>query len=454
MQRYTCAMGAMQTVVAIRRGVPILHSGPGCGAMVSGFYERSRGYAGGSTAPCTNASEREVVFGGEKRLADLVRNTFKVIKGDLFVVFPGCTSAIVGDNIAQVIAPFAGEGRPVVFADAPGFKYSNYEAHSVVVNAIIDQYVEKFHHEQKKNERLVNVFASVPFQDPFWKGNLSELKRLIEGLGLKANILFGPESDGVSEWRHIPAASFNVLASSWAGLPVVEHLREKYGQPYYHFPALPIGANASVKFLTELLAFAQAHGADLDERAARAFIKHEEESFYEEIDNLAVFLLEFRYGLPSYVQILHDANYAPALAGFLLHEVGIVPKGLFITDATAECHQKRVRDFVSGVSGKRAIPVHFTADAGLAQEAIRKEAAETGAAEASAADAASANHAGRGLIIGCGWDKSLARDLGRGFLSAGLPSPYRLHLTTPYAGFRGGLRVIEDIYNTALAAYR
>jgi nitrogenase molybdenum-iron protein beta chain len=444
-QRYTCGIGAMQTVVAIKRAVPVLHSGPGCGTMVSGFFERSRGYSGGSTAPCTNASENEVVFGGEKKLEELIRNTFKVLKGDLFVVFPGCTSAIVGDNVEQVLRPFAEEGKPVVFADAPGFKYSNYEAHSVAVNAIIDQYVaRRAAHVSNaasvtRDKRLVNVFASVPYQDPFWKGNLIELKRLIEGIGLKANILFGPESGGVAEWETIPQAGFNALVSNWAGLPIVERLAEKYGQKWYHYPALPIGANQTSRFLRELAAFANEEGAGLSMPDAEAFIRREEEAFYEEIDNLAVFLLEFRYGLPAFVHILHDANYAPSLADFLLHEVGIVPKGVFITDNTPEREQQPLRDFTAGISAKRAIPVHFTQDAGLAQERIRAEQTA---------------HSGRGLIIGCGWDKSLARNLGRDFLSAGLPSPYRLTLTTGYAGYRGGLRLIEDIYNTALATYR
>ena len=53
-QRFTRALGAIQTVIAIPRAVPILHSGPGCGEMVAGFFERSRGYAGGDTSPCTN----------------------------------------------------------------------------------------------------------------------------------------------------------------------------------------------------------------------------------------------------------------------------------------------------------------------------------------------------------------------------------------------------------------
>ena len=47
-ERYTCAIGALQTVVAIPKAVPILHSGPGCGEMIAGCFERSTGYAGGS----------------------------------------------------------------------------------------------------------------------------------------------------------------------------------------------------------------------------------------------------------------------------------------------------------------------------------------------------------------------------------------------------------------------
>ena len=63
-------------------------------------------------------------------------------------------------------------------------------------------------------------------------------------------------------------------------------------------------------------------------------------------------------------------------------------------------------------------------------------------------------HPGRGLLIGSGWDKLLAQDKGFDFLSASAPSPYRLVLTTGYLGFRGGLRLIEDIYDRVLATYK
>lgn len=437
-ERYTCAIGALQSVVAIPRAVPILHSGPGCGEMIAGFFERSTGYAGGPTSPCTNFSEKEVVFGGINRLREIIKNTYKVLDTDLQVVLTGCTAGIVGDDVDSLVSEFAREGKPIVSVETAGFKANNFESHSLVVNAIIDQYVSLFESENevKSQKNTVNLIASIPYQDPFWKGNLAEYKRLLAGIGLKANVLFGPESGGVKEWQKIPAAQFNVLVSPWYGKPIADHLKEKYGQEYVWFPHIPIGANATEQFLNQVLEFALQEGAEIDEASARSFIEHESKAYYEEIDNLATFLLEFRYGLPNHAHILHDAGYVVGLSKFLLHEVGIIPKEQFVTDGTPEKYQEAIRADLRSTSDKREIPLYFEPDAGKAQEFLRK-----------------IHHSGRGLIIGSGWDKELAKEKGYDFLSAAIPSPYRLVLTTHYAGFTGGLRVIEDIYHLVLSTY-
>ncbi len=438
-ERYTCAIGALQSVVAIPKAVPILHSGPGCGNMIQGFFERSTGYAGGSTSPCTNFSEREVVFGGIQRLREIITNTYKVLNTDLQVVLTGCTAGIVGDDVASLVAEFRDEGRPIIAVETPGFKCNNFESHSLVVNAIIDQYVSLFDDENpvRSVKNTVNLFAALPYQDPFWKGNLGEYKRLLEGVGLKVHVLFGPKSNGVGEWKKIPRANFNILVSPWHGQSIAEHLEERYGQPYTQFPHIPIGANETERFLRQVLTFAAEQNADINEAAAEEFIRREREAYYEEIDNLATFLLEFRYGLPNHVHILHDAGYVLGLSKFLLHEVGIVPKEQFIVDNTPEKVQEQIKAELKTTSDKRDIPLIFEPDAGKAQEVIR-----------------GLSHNGRGLIIGSGWDKELAREKNYDFLSAAAPSPYRLVLTTNYVGFSGGLRVIEDIYDAVLATYK
>ena len=105
--RYTCALGAQQTVLAIPGGIPIVHAGPGCSSKAFGFLatgagQQGEGYAGGNQISCTNASETEVVFGGEKKLRQLVESTFKVLNGDLFVILSGCTAGIIGDDVVAI----------------------------------------------------------------------------------------------------------------------------------------------------------------------------------------------------------------------------------------------------------------------------------------------------------------------------------------------------------------
>ena len=224
--RYVCALGAQATILAIPYAIPIVHAGPGCAGIVSAFTRlghHGESYAGGNQIPSTNTDETDVVFGGEKDLRSEIQGALRVMKGDLFVVISGCTAGIIGDNTVEVAKEFAEEGFPVVGADTPGFKGSAYNGHEIVVKAIIDQFIGNVKPEVQKG--LVNVFADVPAQNPFWRGDFQQLKILLEKIGLKVNILFGVSSKGVSEWKDIPNAQFNLLVSPWVGLEIVEHLK-------------------------------------------------------------------------------------------------------------------------------------------------------------------------------------------------------------------------------------
>ena len=56
-------------------------------------------------------------------------------------------------------------------------------------------------------------------------------------------------------------------------------------------------------------------------------------------------------------------------------------------------------------------------------------------------------------VIGDKVVQELAREKGYHFVSVALPSTVRMVLTSNYVGFTGGLRLIEDIYNTVLGAF-
>ncbi|MCE5284412.1 MAG: hydrogenase [Pelosinus sp.] len=430
--RYSCALGAQQSIVAIKRAVPILHSGPGCGTKINRLLGQGEGYAGGSTVPCTNASETEIVFGGEERLKSVIEGAFKVIDADLYVVLTGCTSDIVGDDIGQITGEFQTENKPIVYVETGGFKSNNYVSHETVVNAIIDQYVDKFSPDKSKIKRLVNVFASIPYQDPYWIGNLEEIKRILEGIGLSVNILFGEKSDGINEWKTIPNAEYNIVVSAWAGLGIAKHLENKYGTPYLHFPYLPIGAAETSKFLHQV-----AKNLNLEHHRVEYFIKQEEKRFYSHIERTADFMLEFRYGIPRRFYTILDASYAVGFSKYLLNELGIIPAKQFIVDDTPEEFQDSIRNEFQHISELRAAEVEFSIDAGAVQAKIKNDERKN-----------------RALILGSAWERDLAKEIGADLLIISVPVAYRLILNCGYAGYNGGLRVIEDIYDRVLDTYR
>jgi len=430
--KYSCALGAQQSVVAIPKGIPIVHAGPGCSIKIAGFLGRGQGYAGGNTIPCTNANSEDVVFGGTKKLDKLIESTFKVLDGDIFVVLTGCTSDIIGDDVASVVKEYQDAGKPIVYAETGGFKGNNYTSHSLIVNSIIDQYVDKFYEKREKIKGLVNVFASVPDQDPYWEGNLEELKRILEGIGLKANVLFGAKSKGVEEWKTIPDAQFNLVVSSWPGLEIAQHLEEKYNTPYFQFPYFPVGGEQTTEFLNKVVQF-----TGIESKKAYVFIQSEEDRFYAHLEKMADFILEFKYGLPRKYYVALDASYAIGLSKFLLNELGILPGKVFITDNTPEQFREAISEEFRNISDYRSVDVEFETDGGIVLDKIRADEKKS-----------------RVIILGTAWESSYAKEINADFLIVGVPLTYKLVLNSTYVGYNGGLHIIEEIYNGVLSSYR
>lgn len=433
--RSYCTLGSQQTVTAIKKAIPILHSGPGCGnklfhGLSAQAGHQGEGYAGGSTIPCTNITEREVVFGGEDRVREVIDGTLKVLKGDLFVVLTGCTSDLIGDDVGQVVSGYREQGVPIVFAETGGFKGSNYQGHETVIEAIIGQFVGDG--SGKKEKGLVNVWASVPYQDPFWAGNLSEIKRLLEGIGLKANVLFGPESEGVKEWRTVPNAQFNLVLSPWVGLRTAKLLEQKYGTPYMHWPVLPIGALETSKFLRAVGEF-----AGLGRKKVEDFIAREEKRYYYYLDRSADFFIEFRYDLAEQFFNINDSAYALGITKFLLNELGLVPGEQYLTDDPPEEHRELIVSEFKGLSKDVSAKVVFENDGGEIRSRLLAH-----------------DRWGRPLILGSSWDRDVVAELNGFWLNMSLPVMHRLVMDRSYVGYSGGLRLAEDIFGSILETYK
>lgn len=420
--RYKCALAAMQTVQAIPRAIPVLHSGPGCGAKLNDNNGTSGMYSP-NIFPCTSVSEKEVVFGGADKLRSTIENALNIIDADLFVALTGCTSEIIGDDVGEVVREFADAGKKVVFANTPGFKGNNYQGHDWILRALFDQYLPSGNFEPEKG--LVNIFSAPPMQDAFWLGNMREIESLVREIGLIPNTIFG-HGRGLPNLDRVPHAALNLLIGPWAGLESVRFLEKKYGTPFMHYPTLPIGAFETSKFLRAL---AEKTGADSG--LCDKIIAEREAEYYYYIERYSDIFLEQRVMSKRFITVA-DAHYALAFTKFLVNDLGMFPALQCITDDTPQEYRDALRREFQDLNYGIKADIVFSVDG----EEIYRRVKEI-------------NTGGNPLVIGSSWEKRLAHEINGIFVNVSYPMVSRMVINGHIAGYSGGLKVLEDMYTEA-----
>ena len=421
--RYKCALTAMQTVQSIPGALPILHSGPGCASKLND-NSGSGGHYSANVYPCTLMGEKEVVFGGIKKLRSTVENALKVMDAELFVILSGCTTEIIGDDIEEVAEEFAEKGKNVVWAKTPGFKGNNYQGHDWILSSIFSQYLTKLP-PAPKIKGLVNLFAGVPQQDPFWLGNLRELERLIQSICLTPNTIFGP-GRSIENIKKLRQAEYTILVSPWAGSESAEYLEKTFDIPLLRYPVLPIGASETGKFLRKVAEFCNA-----DKNLVEKVIEENERDFYYYLERFADTFLEINL-LGKRFTVVSEAQYALAVTKFLVNDMGSFPLTQFITDDTPAKYRKDIEaEFASLNYGIKA-DVEWSTDGNEIHKKIRNF-----------------NFNGIPLIIGSSWERDLSKELGGRYVNVSYPVISRLIINGSIAGYSGALRLLEDIYSVS-----
>ncbi|SHH54416.1 nitrogenase molybdenum-iron protein beta chain [Sporobacter termitidis DSM 10068] len=436
--RYTCALGgALATLRAIPRAIPIIHASAGCGQNLynannpGGGYSGG-GYCGGNSLPSSNVVERDIVFGGEDRLREQITTTLEVMDGDVYFVLTGCMVEMIGDDLDAIVTEFAGTDRPVIAVHTPSFRGNSFTGYELVLSALIKKYVAK---QEQKEPRTVNILGIVPIQDVFWEGNLKEIKRLLEKLGLKVNTLFG-EGEGLGNIKDSGAAALNIVVSDTYGLDAAQVYEEVHGIPFIT-TGFPVGADATEAFLKEI-----AKALSIDAAVTEKVIREEKAVYYSYLERVSDIYNDI--DLQRYAVVVADANYAPAVTRFLSDELGWLPELVvitdFVNDAQKELLLRRFENLESGLQPE----VRFDTDA----SSVRKYLSQ----------AWPRNHNEKyydafspAVVVGSVFERDLATEFGFPLLVASYPVTNRVVLNHAYAGFSGALTLTEDLLGLLVA---
>lgn len=415
-----CVLAGINSVLgAIDRICPILHSGPGCCMQTTAAEQGQSGnknasFVSGVSLPSTNMLEKEVVFGGVKKLKTTIQGAIDIMDADAFFILTGCTAGIIGDDIVSVTEEFQAKGYPVYPIETPGFAGDSNLGYEVIWNSFIDQVIEE---EVPKDEKLVNIFGIVPYHDPFWSGNLEEIARILRLLGLKVNTFFTAHQ-GIEDIRKCSAAALNIIVNPWLFKGPAKKFEEKFKVPSVRYPGLPIGATDTARFIRLV-----ADKLGLDQKLVDAVIAKEEDYVYSYLAQSIGALSWKRFA------VVGDAASVVGITRYLANDYSFTPRLAVISEPIFRPDDKeRITKELNELEYAEPPKVVFTADQYEINQTLYGDEDIT-------------------LIVGSSNEREAASFKGIQCIAATFPLKDRLIFNRAYAGYRGSLTLTEDLYD-------
>jgi nitrogenase molybdenum-iron protein beta chain len=419
--RYGCTLsGAYEATIGLNEGVPILHSGSGCGMSQLfganyGGGQNAPGDYGGSSTPCSCLVEEHVIFGGEDKLRKLIDSTIKISTGEFFTVISGCVPSLIGDDVDAIVGEFR-DKAPIIHVNAPGFKGNSFEGYELFFEALIDQYLTP---ANRKRKTLVNILGVVPYQHIFWKGELKTIKDLLAKFNIEANVLFG-EFNSVENIEKIPAAAYNIVLSPWVGHRAAQKLKEKFGTPYIVFPGSPTGPIQTTKFLNKL-----GEILPINKDKLKKFIESENRRVYRMVEYAGDIL---QFDIPNvYFGVVADSNTAVTITRFLTDEMGQLPDIVIITDNPPEKYRESIVNEITSSEEIQFTPdIVFEIDSFKITKLLKNRPFLN--------------------LYASSLESVITDELETTHVTVSFPSFNRNVLGSNYVGYDGGLNLIEDLF--------
>jgi nitrogenase molybdenum-iron protein beta chain len=414
--RYGCNLhGAIQTLSAITGVVPIVHSTPGCGIqnyIANGAGGSSSGYLAGYTVPNSNVYEKQVIFGGTSRLREQIKNTVKVVNGDLYVTLSGCEAEMVGDDIISMTQEIVEQGESAIYYKAPGFKGDQHIGYAGVIDAILSQLPEVTNMVSEKEDGLVNLLGIIPKQDLYWQGNLNEIERILQHLGVKVNKLLGYQQT-IDHWKKIPSAQLNVVVSKW-GVNLAKKLEQSYGTPFIYIEDPGLELDHIEDFVKKV-----ADQLKIDPEKVKEYLDVEYDRVIDAFSQISDYY--FDYDFQRQAVIVGDESTVLRYGRFLSKHFGMEILAAIITDFTGEATKQVIPEEFK----KFAQETYFTKDSREIDKIIENADAE--------------------IIFGSGLENKIAKKQQIPNYIISYPAFGKVIILKSDIGYQGAVNVIEEL---------
>jgi nitrogenase molybdenum-iron protein beta chain len=253
----TCQpIGAMYAALGIHGCLPHSHGSQGCCA-----YHRmglTRHFRDPIMASSSSFTEGASVFGGAANLKTSIKNVFKIYNPEIMAVHTTCLSETIGDDLHTIIKQSeVPEGKIVIHANTPSYVGSHITGFSNMCKGMVS-YLAQSDCAAKKER--VNILPG--FVNP---GDMREIKRLVGELGVDmimfpdtSNVVDTPLTSKyemypeggatVAEIRDSGNSKLTLALGAWSSEAAGALLQEKCG-----VPCVPLHVPVGIKATDDLI---------------------------------------------------------------------------------------------------------------------------------------------------------------------------------------------------------
>ncbi|GBH24236.1 nitrogenase iron-molybdenum cofactor biosynthesis protein NifE [Burkholderia vietnamiensis] len=259
--------------IALQPIVDVAHLVHGPIACEGNSWDNRHSASSGSqlyrTGFTTDINERDVVYGGEKRLFRSVREIIEKYDPPAVFVYQTCVTALIGDDIEAVCKRATEKfGKPVIPVNSPALAGPKNPGNKLGGEALLD-YVIGTREPDYTTPYDINIIGEYNLSGELW-----QVKPLLDALGVR--ILSCISGDGrYDAVASAHRAKVNMMVCSKSMINIATRMQQRYGIPYFEGSFYGIGDMSDTLRQIATLLVRQGAPDDLVERAERLIASEE-----------------------------------------------------------------------------------------------------------------------------------------------------------------------------------
>ena len=341
-----CNLAGIYTANAFNPGAAVvIHSPRACSHLIAGtlpyLKERYRKSGGlrpfdGTNFYVTGLTDKEAIFGGEKKLEECLRDVISARHPSYIMVAGGCVAGVIGDDIEAVCRRVEEDTEtPVLYTDGSGFMNdTESDPYTLTTKLLIERFSSLERPETR--DKTVVMLGDLPVNNKEFVTDC--INRLFRYFGFQ-DVLYPLAGMSLSQFPALNRVSLVLAGRGQSNKRKEIHAYTRYfaeslGVPYIldHLPETPEEVYAYLRKTGDLLKEPLlAEQAVAQERRTIQAAAEECEPVLRKYTCIVAFVFSFEYAMPERVIAL-------------LEESGIQIAGFILLPEMAEAEGRKYRD--------------------------------------------------------------------------------------------------------------